>query len=182
MEPHTAIIEGQVGAPTNSWAADHLSFSMERSLEALLCPWSEANSVSWSSKVNAYLLCCQQNQGWQIPRLLPTFIQFAHRPSTPGASQVAQCCKESACPCRRHRRCRFNPWIGKMPWRRKWQPIPVFFPGEARGQRTLMGCCPWGLTEATRLKRLSSSSSSWEIMDDREARHAAVRGVAKCQI
>ena len=53
MEPHTAITEGQVGAPTNSWAADHLSFSMERSLEALLCPWSEASSVSWSSKVNA---------------------------------------------------------------------------------------------------------------------------------
>ena len=44
--------------------------------------------------------------------------------------------KESACQCRRHG---FNPWIGKIPWRRKWQPTPVFLPGESRGQRSLVG-------------------------------------------
>ena len=33
--------------------------------------------------------------------------------------------KESTCQCRRHKRCRFNPWAGKIPWRRKWQPTPV---------------------------------------------------------
>ena len=31
-------------------------------------------------------------------------------------------------PSRRHRRCEFDPWVGKMPWRRKWQPTPVFLP------------------------------------------------------
>ena len=36
--------------------------------------------------------------------------------------------KESACQCRRHRRCRFGPWVRKMPWRRKWQPTRVFLP------------------------------------------------------
>ena len=36
--------------------------------------------------------------------------------------------KESACQSRRLGRCRFNPWIGKIPWRKKWQPIPVFLP------------------------------------------------------
>ena len=36
--------------------------------------------------------------------------------------------KESACQCRRHR---FNPWVGKIPWRRKWQPSPVFLPGNS---------------------------------------------------
>ena len=35
--------------------------------------------------------------------------------------------KESACQCRRHR---FNPWVGKIPRKRKWQPTPVFLPGE----------------------------------------------------
>ena len=35
--------------------------------------------------------------------------------------------KESVCQCRR---LRFDPWVGKIPWRRKWQPIPVFLPGE----------------------------------------------------
>ena len=34
-----------------------------------------------------------------------------------------------------------------MHWRRKWQPAPVFFPGESQGQRSLVGCCLWGCTE-----------------------------------
>ena len=36
-------------------------------------------------------------------------------------------------------------WVGKIPWRRKWQPTPVFLPGESHGQRTLVGYSPWGL-------------------------------------
>ena len=35
-----------------------------------------------------------------------------------------------------------------MHWRRKWQPTPVFLPGESQGQRSLVGCCLWGLTES----------------------------------
>ena len=46
-----------------------------------------------------------------------------------------------------------------MHWRRKWQPTPVFLPGESKGQGSLVGCCLWGRTESTRLKWLSSSSS-----------------------
>ena len=46
-----------------------------------------------------------------------------------------------------------------MHWRRKWQPTPVFLPGESQGRRSLVGCRLWGLTESdTGLKRLSSSS------------------------
>ena len=37
----------------------------------------------------------------------------------------------------------FNPWVGKIPWRREWQPIPVFLPGESHGQRSPAGCGPW---------------------------------------
>ena len=36
----------------------------------------------------------------------------------------------------------FDPWVGKIPWRRKWQPSPVFVPGESHGQRSLVGYCP----------------------------------------
>ena len=50
--------------------------------------------------------------------------------------------KESACQCRRCKRCRFSPWVGKILWRRKWQPTPVFLPG--KGKRNLAGCHPWG--------------------------------------
>ena len=38
----------------------------------------------------------------------------------------------------------FNPWIGKIPWRMKWQSSPVFLPGKSHGQRNLVGCSPWG--------------------------------------
>ena len=37
---------------------------------------------------------------------------------------------------------RFNPWVGKIPWRRKWQPTLVFLPGKSYGQRNLVGCSP----------------------------------------
>ena len=46
--------------------------------------------------------------------------------------------KEPTCQCRRHKRCRFNPLLRKIPWRRKWQPTPVFF----HGQRSLAGYGP----------------------------------------
>ena len=43
------------------------------------------------------------------------------------------------------RRHGFNHWVGKMSWRRKWQPIPVFLPGESHGQRSLVDYSVWGL-------------------------------------
>ena len=47
----------------------------------------------------------------------------------------------------------FDPWVGKMPWGRAWQPTAVFLPGETHGQRSLAGCSPgvteWNATEAT---------------------------------
>ena len=45
--------------------------------------------------------------------------------------------KESACQCRRHRRHGFKAQAGKIPWRRKWQPTPVFLPGKSHRQRSL---------------------------------------------
>ena len=52
--------------------------------------------------------------------------------------------KEPACQCRRHNRLGFDPWVGKIPWRRAWQPTPVLFPGESHGQRSLASYSPWG--------------------------------------
>ena len=51
--------------------------------------------------------------------------------------------KESTCQCRRHRRWGFDPCMGKIPWRRKWQPTPVFLPRKSLGQRSLVGYSPW---------------------------------------
>ena len=65
-----------------------------------------------------------------------------------GSSQVAPVVKKPACQCRRDKRLGFDPWVGKIPWRRAQQPTPAFFPGESHGQRSLAGCSPWGHTES----------------------------------
>ena len=44
--------------------------------------------------------------------------------------------------CRRHRRREFDPWIEKIPWRKRWEPSPVFLSGKLRGQRNLAGYSP----------------------------------------
>ena len=55
--------------------------------------------------------------------------------------------KESTCQCRRLKRYGSDPWVRKIPWRRKWQPAPVFLPGKSHGQRSLVGYSPWGRKE-----------------------------------
>ena len=49
----------------------------------------------------------------------------------------------------------FDPWGGKIPWRRKWQPTPVSLPGKSHGQRSLVGCSPWGFKESGTTERLT---------------------------
>ena len=56
--------------------------------------------------------------------------------------------KELTCQCRRHKGRGFDPWVGKIPWRRAWQPTPVFLPAESHGQKGLSGYSPWGHKES----------------------------------
>ena len=66
--------------------------------------------------------------------------------------------KESACQCRR---CEFDSWVGKIPWRRKWQPTPVFLPGGFHGQRSLAGYSPGGRKESDMIERLNTHTIVW---------------------
>ena len=52
------------------------------------------------------------------------------------------------CQCRRHKRRRFDPSVQKIPWRRKWQPTPVFLSGESHGQTSLAVYSPWSHKES----------------------------------
>ena len=58
--------------------------------------------------------------------------------------------KKSRLQCRRPG---FDPWVGKIPWRRAWQPTPVFLPEESPGQRNLVGYSPWGHKESDTTER-----------------------------
>ena len=58
------------------------------------------------------------------------------------------CGKEVTCQCRKCKRLAFNPCIGKIPWRKAWQPTLVFLSGESQGQRSLAGYSPWSPKES----------------------------------
>ena len=55
-----------------------------------------------------------------------------------------------------------RPWVGKIPWRRKWQPTPVFLPGESHGRRRVVGYSARGHKESDMIEQLHFSSL-WEV-------------------
>ena len=79
---------------------------------------------------------------YQLSYHLSTYLTFY-------ASQVATSGKESACQCKRYKRCGFDSWVGKI-WRREWPLTPVFLPGESHGQKSLVGYSPWDHKESDR--------------------------------
>ena len=106
----------------------------------------------------------EKNRIWNkllVPQWIFPFLITKQRMSSllpmsmgcPGGSSG----KEPASQYRRHKSRGFSPWVRKIPWRRAWQPTPVFLPGEFHGQRGLVGYSPWGrkesdMTEATEHK------------------------------
>ena len=71
--------------------------------------------------------------------------------------------KKTACQCRTHKRRGFDCWVWKIPWRKPWQPTPVFFPGESVDSG-LAGYSPWGCTE------LDTTETTEHALWDRECR------------
>ena len=54
----------------------------------------------------------------------------------------------------------FDPWVGKIPWRKEWQPIPAFLPGKCHGQRSLAGFSPLGRKGLDVTKALSRADQN----------------------
>ena len=86
--------------------------------------------------------------------------------------------KESACQCRRCRRCWSDPWIGKIPCRRKWQSTPVFLLEEPRGQKSLVSYGPWALKELDTIEQLSTHKCTHTHMYTH--RHTHFHNASKC--
>ena len=116
------------------------------------------------------------------------FLYFFALIAEEGGSRV----KASAC--NAGERCTFDPWVRKVPWRRKQQPTPVFLPGKPHGQRSLVSYSPWGHSESDRTELLHFHFSPSCIREgngnplqysclenprDRGAGWAAVYGVAQ---
>ena len=94
---------------------------------------SKASKLPWYRSVDGSLLVCPLGfitfLSWllQLPPEVITHHYIAIITGFPGGTSR----KEPACQCRRHKSCEFSPWVGKIPWGRKWQPTPVFLPGES---------------------------------------------------
>ena len=93
---------------------------------ALMWPWSCVQS--WRVWVCIYF--CSQECPEQEPGFVDSSVVLEGFPD--GSSG-----KEHAFHFRRQRRWGFGPGVKKIPWRRAWQPTPVFLPGESHGQRSL---------------------------------------------
>ena len=68
--------------------------------------------------------------------------------------------KESACQFRGRKKRGLASWVGKVPYRKKWQPAPVFLPGKSHGQRWLVDYCPWGRKELDMTEQVSMHTFS----------------------
>ena len=74
--------------------------------------------------------------------------------------------KESACKAGdrlQYKRPSFDPWVRKFPWRRKWQPTPIFLPREVHGQRNLVGYSPWAWKSRKNLWKASDRREQWPL-------------------
>ena len=85
--------------------------------------------------------------------------------------------KESAC---QGRRLWFDPWFGKIPWSREWQPTPLFLPGEFQGQRSLVDYSPWGHKGSDMTKHSPESESGSVVSDSANPR--TIRGILQARI
>ena len=82
--------------------------------------------------------------GWVYAGFITVFPAPSSVTSFPGGASG----KEHICQCRRRKRHGFDPWVGKIPWRRVGQPTPLFLPGKFHGQRSLVGYSPWDCKES----------------------------------
>ena len=107
-------------------------------------------------------------EGWaSVPRWLFSWW-LSGKESAYQCRRHERCSRRERCSrherCRRHERCSFSPWVGKIPWSRKWQPTPIFLLSKSHGQRSLAGYSPWGhkeldTTEHAHITPVTESSS-----------------------
>ena len=116
--------------PMCVWAVALISTVVDRG-------WGQIQVMLWRWNRQAWWLSCHETEEEE------SVVELRLSECLPGFPWWLSD-KEFACWCRR---CRFYPWVGKIPWRRKWQPTPVFLPGKRYGQKSLVGCSSWGYKE-----------------------------------
>ena len=124
------------------------------------------NMLKWySGRVSVYVLYMHF---WVIPEKC-NFCELMYSWGIPRWHSG----RESTCQCRRCKRCGFDPWVGKISWKRAWQPAPVFLPGKFHGQRSLVGYIVHSVTKSQ--TRLSEWAQQYIIYSHFTSKGTAVK-------
>ena len=105
--------------------------------------------MPWTSPGHTVAFAAELHFSFKRDQLITQLIFLVSIACMLGASQVVLMVKNPLASAGDAREiCRFNPWVGKILWRRAWQPTPVFMLGESHGQRSVVGNSPWGCKES----------------------------------
>ena len=119
-------------------------------LQARTLEWVAISSSSaWKWKVKGKSLSCIRlfTTPWTAAFQAPPSMGFARQGYWSGVPSPSPLFLPTMCQCRRCKRLGLSPWVQKIPWRRKWQPDPLFLPGKFHRQRSLVGYSPWRFQE-----------------------------------
>ena len=134
LKPPSLVVQTVKRLPT-MWETWVGSLGREDPLEKETATHSGtlAWKIPWTEKPIGYSLWgCKESDGTSLSL---SFLDF------PGGSEGKSVCLQCGRP-------GFGPCVGKIPWRRKWQPTPVLLPGKSHGQRSLVGYSLWGRKES----------------------------------
>ena len=123
-------------------------------LVSRLCP-TLCNSMDCSCQAPLFMGFSSQEYWSGLPFPLPGDLPDPGIEPMSPAWQVGSLSLSHLRSTGRYTRCRFDPWVGKSTWRRKWQPTPIFLTGESHGQRSLVGYSLWGQKESDTTELLS---------------------------
>ena len=115
----------------------------------------------WGTKISQ-ALCYSQNKHKNTTFFEITILKRYLHPHVHAGLPGGTSGREPTCQCRQHKRRGFNPWLGKIPWRRAWQPTPVFLPGESMDRGAWQATVHWVTKNWTRLKQQSTHAVSYK--------------------
>ena len=126
-----------------SWQNLQEDTEISQLLSALTNAWSFSLSISFNKMVQFVLNNLIFKTVFHSRNTFPSSVEIVKKLTHTSWLRICLQCRRPG----------FDSWVGKIPWRRKWQPTPVFLPGESHGQRSLAGYSIWGHTESGMIER-----------------------------
>ena len=131
----------------NGQDMEAMSMSTDRGMDLCVCVYIYiyillSHKNDWKHATDTFATTCMDLEIIRLRGLSQRKTNITSYHLYDGGFPGGASSEEPTCWCRRHKRWGFDPWVGKIPWRRAWQPTAVFLPRESHGQRSLVGYGP----------------------------------------